>query len=155
MLFRDRVDAGKKLANALKELKGSDVVVLGIPRGGVVVAKEVADVLLAPLDVIVTRKIAAPAEPEYALGAVAQDGDVIIDKQAVESLGVSREYLDAEIAWEKEEVKERMRRFRGDNPFPSLDGKVVVIVDDGMATGSSVGAAVMYLKKKKPRELIV
>ncbi len=155
MLFRDRVDAGKKLAAALKELKGSDVIVLGIPRGGVVVANEVADALAAPLDVIVTRKIAAPAEPEYALGAVAQDGDVIMDRQAAESLGVSREYLDAEIARRREEVKERTRKFRGDTPFPSLEGKVVVIVDDGIATGSSVGAAVMYLKKRKPKELVI
>ena len=155
MLFRDRVEAGRKLGTALKALKMSDVIVLGIPRGGVVVADEVAKALGAPLDIIVTRKIAAPGEPEYALGAVTQDGEVIVDRQVCESLGVSKDYLDAETARKREEVKERMHKFRGDAPFPSLEGKVVVIVDDGIATGSSVGAAVMYLKKRKPKELIV
>lgn len=155
MLFRDRVDAGKKLGSAMKQLGGCGVVVLGLPRGGVVVASEVADALGASLDVIVTRKIGAPGEPEYALGAVAQDGEVIIDRQAAESLGVSREYIDAEIGRKRKEVKERTNRFRGDTPFPSLEGKVVVVVDDGMATGSSVEAAIMYLKKRRPKELIV
>lgn len=137
------------------DLKGTDVVVLGIPRGGVVVASEVADLLNAPLDVIVTKKIAAPNEPEYALGAVTQEGDVIMDRQAAESLGVGRDFLDAEIAQKKEEVKARTLKLRGDAPFPSLEGKVVVIVDDGIATGSSVEAAVMSVKKRKPKELVV
>jgi putative phosphoribosyl transferase len=155
MLFRDRVEAGKKLAAALKGLKGDDILVLGIPRGGVVVAGEVAAALGAPLDVIITRKISAPAEPEYALGAVTQEGEVIIDRQAAESLGVSKEYLDEEAARRREEVKDRTEKFRGAAPFPPIEGKVVVIVDDGIATGSSVGAAVMYLKKRKPKEIVI
>jgi len=155
MLFRNREDAGKKLAAALAQYGGMDVVVLGIPRGGVVVANEVAKALGAPLDVVVTRKIGAPGEPEYALGAVTQDGEVIMDRQAAESLGAGREYLDQEIAKKREEVKERTRKFRGDRPFPSVEGKVVVVVDDGIATGSSVGAAVMSLRKMKPKEIVV
>ncbi len=154
-LFRDRVDAGKKLAAAVYDMKGEDVIVLAIPRGGIVVANEVANALSAPLDVVVTRKIEAPGEPEYALGAVTQEGDVILDGQAAESLGATREYLDDQIAKKREEVKERMRRFRGDVPYPSLEGKVVLIVDDGIATGSSVGAAVMSVKKRNPKEVVV
>ena len=155
VLFNDRVEAGRKLAEALKGFEGKDVVVLGIPRGGVVVANEVAEALGAPLDVVITRKIEAPGEPEYALGAVTQEGDVIMDRQAAESLGASREYLDAQVRQKKEEVKERMRRFRGEAPYPSLAGRVVIIVDDGIATGSSVGAAVMSVKKRNPKEVVV
>jgi putative phosphoribosyl transferase len=155
VLFRDRVDAGKRLGETLKRTMNKDVVVLAIPRGGVVVAKEVADALGAPLDVIVTRKISPPGEPEYALGAVTQEGEVIMDRQAAESLGAGRDYLEAEIAKKKEEVRERTKKFRGDRPFPSLEGKVVVVVDDGIATGSSVGAAVLSLKKLKPKEIVV
>jgi putative phosphoribosyl transferase len=155
VLFRNREEAGKKLAGVLKEFKGKDVIVLGIPRGGVVVANEVAKSLGAPLDVVVTRKIEAPGEPEYALGAVTQEGEVIMDRQAAESLGASPAYLDDQIRKKKGEVKERMERLRGDKPYPRLDGKVVVIVDDGIATGSSVGAAVMSVKKRKPKEVVV
>ncbi len=155
ILFRDRVDAGIRLAEALSEFKGKDVVVLGIPRGGVVVANEVAKALGAPLDVVVTRKIEAPGEPEYALGAVTQEGDVIMDRQAAQSLGASPDYLDSQVRQKKEEVKERMRRFRGEAPYPSLEGKVVIVVDDGIATGSSVGAAVMSVKKRNPKEVVV
>ncbi|HEY6283105.1 MAG TPA: phosphoribosyltransferase family protein [Nitrososphaerales archaeon] len=155
MLFRNREEAGRKLAGALMEFKGKDVVVLGIPRGGVVVANEVAKALGAPLDIVVTRKIEAPGEPEYALGAVTQEGDVIMDRQAAESLGATPAYLDDQVRKKKEEVKERMQRLRGDAPYPRLEGRVVVIVDDGIATGSSVSAAVMSVKKRKPKEVVV
>ena len=107
------------------------------------------------MDIVVTRKIEAPGEPEYALGAVTQEGDVIMDRQAAQSLGASSEYLDSQVRQKKEEVKERMRRFRGEAPYPSLEGKVVIVVDDGIATGSSVGAAVMSVKKRNPKEVVV
>ncbi len=155
MLFRNREEAGRRLAAALMQFKGKDVVVLGIPRGGVVVANEVAKALGAPLDVVVTRKIEAPGEPEYALGAVTQEGDVIMDRQAAEALGASPAYLDDQVRKKKAEVKERMEKLRGDAPYPQLNGKVVVIVDDGIATGSSVGAAVMSVRKRKPKEVVV
>ena len=131
------------------------MVVLGIPRGGVVVANEVAEALGAQLDIVVTRKIEAPGEPEFALGAVTQEGDVIMDRQAAESLGASREYIDDQIRKKKEEVSDRMQRLRADLPYPSLQGKVVLIVDDGIATGSSVSAAVMSVKKRNPKEIVV
>jgi len=137
------------------EFKGQDVVVLGIPRGGVVVADEVARALGAPLDVVVTRKIEAPGEPEYALGAVTQEGEVIMDKQATESLGASREYLESQIKLKRAEVVGRMVKFRADAPYPSLEDKVVIIVDDGIATGSSVRAAVMSVRKRRPKEIVV
>ncbi len=155
VLFRDRAEAGRRLGGALSELKGAGALVLAIPRGGVVVAGEVADALGATLDVIVTRKISPPGEPEFALGAVTQDGEALVDRQAAESLGAGREYLDAEIAKKKEEVRERTRKFRGDEPFPSVEGRVVVIVDDGIATGSSVEAAVLSVRKRKPKEIVV
>jgi putative phosphoribosyl transferase len=154
-LFKDRVEAGRRLAEALAEFKNRDVVVLGIPRGGVVVANEVARALGAPLDIVVTRKIEAPGEPEYALGAVTQEGDVIMDRQAAESLGASKEYLDAQVRQKKEEVKDRLRMLREEVPYPSLEGRTVIIVDDGIATGSSIGAAVLSVRKRRPREIIV
>ena len=154
-MYKNRVDAGKRLAESLLRLRREDVVVLGIPRGGVVVANEVAKALKAPLDVVVTRKIEAPGEPEYALGAVTQEGDIMMDRQAAESLGASMEYLDDQIRLKREEVKDRMQRLRGTAPYPELGGKVVIIVDDGIATGSSVSAAVMSVKKRRPKEVIV
>ena len=155
MTFKNRVEAGKKLSEALQSYKGKDVVVLGIPRGGVVVANEVATALDAPLDIVVSRKIEAPGEPEFALGAVTQEGEVIMDRQAAESLGATPEYLDDQIRKKREEVKDRMQMLRGDAPYPRLEGRTVVIVDDGIATGSSVNAAVMSVKKRKPKEIVV
>lgn len=155
MPFRDREQAGEALASALKDLRGRDVIVLAIPRGGVVVGSKVAKALGAPLDIIVTRKIGAPGEPEYALGAVTQNGDVILDEAVVRMLQVGRDYLDREAASQKEEVKDRMRRFRGDRAYPSLHGKTVVIVDDGVATGNTIMAAVMSVKSQRPQSVIV
>lgn len=155
MPFKDRKQAGLELASALKDLRGRDVVVLAIPRGGVVVGNEVAKALGAPLDIIVTRKIGAPGEPEYALGAVTQNGEVILDETAVKMLQVGRGYLDREAASQREEVKDRMRRFRGDRAFPSLHGKTVVIVDDGIATGNTILAAVMSVRSQRPQSVIV
>jgi len=153
--FRDREEAGRELARALMEFRGKNVVILGMPRGGVVVANEVAEVLGAPLDIVVTRKIGAPGEPEFALGAITQEGDVIVDSQAAESVGASPEYLQEEVRRKRLEVKERMRSLRGDMPYPSLEGKTVIIVDDGMATGNSMRAAVQSVRRRSPREVVV
>jgi putative phosphoribosyl transferase len=155
LLFRNREDAGKRLAKALLRFKGKDVIVLGIPRGGVVVANEVAKVLEAPLDIVVTRKIEAPGQPEYGLGAVTQEGDVIMDREAAELVGATAEYLEDQVRRKREEVKQRMEHLRPDIPYPELAGKVVIIVDDGIATGSSAEAAVMSIKRRNPREIVV
>ncbi len=143
------------MASALKHLKGQDVVVLAIPRGGVVVASEVARYLGAPLDIIVTRKIGAPGEPEYAVGAVTAEGEAIVDELAVKTLGIESEYIEKEAARQAAEVKDRMRRFRGDKPSPLLRGKTVVIVDDGIATGSTVLAAVRSVRRQRAKSVIV
>ena len=153
--FKDRQEAGKELARALMDYRGKDVMVLGMPRGGVVVAKEVAEAIGAPLDIVVTRKIGAPGEPEFALGAITQEGDVIVDKQAAESVGATDEYLQEEARRKKSEVKERMRSLRGDMPYPSLERKTAIIVDDGMATGNSMRAAVQSVRKRGPNEVVV
>jgi len=154
-LFRDRRQAGEALAAALKHLKGRDIVVLAIPRGGVVVASEVARRLGAQLDVIVTRKIGAPGQPEYAVGAVTQEGEAILDERVVKMLGIRRDYIEKEAAREAGEVRDRMRRFRGEKPFPSLNGKTVVIVDDGIATGSTVLAAISSVRRQNPTSIVV
>ena len=153
--FRDREDAGKRLARALSEFRGQGVVILGMPRGGVVVAREVAEALDAPLDIVVTRKIGAPGEPEFALGAVTQEGDVMVDRRAADLVGATAEYLQEEAQRKKSEVRERMRSLRGDAPYPNLEGKAVVIVDDGMATGNSMRAAIRSVRRRGPKEVVV
>lgn len=155
-MFRDREDAGSRLADALESLKGErDVVVLAIPRGGIVVAKEIAASLDAPLDLIVVRKIGAPSNPEYAIGAVSQDGDPVLDLPAVRSLGISERYLSEQAAKESAEVRRRLKEYRGDSPYPALEGKTVVIVDDGMATGETALAAVLSAKKRGAARVVM
>ena len=119
------------------------------------VAKEVAEALDAPLDIVVTRKIGAPGESEFALGAVTQDGDVIVDRQAAELVGATAEYLQDETRRKKSEVRERMKALRGDMPYPSLQGKTAIIADDGMATGNSMRAAIQSARKRGPKDLVV
>jgi uncharacterized protein (TIGR00369 family) len=141
MRFRDRSDAGHRLARRLEFLRGADVVVLGLPRGGVPVAAEVARALGAPLDVIVVRKLGVPAQPELGLGAIGESGARVINSEVVRYAEVS----EAEIAQvelkERAELQRRAQRFRGDVPHESLAGRTAVIVDDGIATGSTARAA--------------
>src|SRR5437867_3546288 len=119
MIFRDRYEAGKQLVQALDFLKGrDDLIVLAIPRGGVVVGYEIARALGAPLDLWITHKLGAPGNPEYAIGAVAGEDTVVLDEEAVAALGVSQKYLDAEIERERDEIRRRMQQYRGDRPLP-------------------------------------
>jgi putative phosphoribosyl transferase len=155
-VFRDRTEAGRLLAKALTFLKGRrDVIVLAIPRGGVPVGKEVAAAIGAPLDIVITRKIGAPSNPELAVGAVTQDGQTILDDDLVTRLGVSADYLEREAARQVEEIRIRKERYRGNRPYPSLKGKTVVIVDDGIATGSTVRAAVQSVKTREAGTVII
>ena len=156
-IYADREAAGRMLARRLMSYAHTDVVVLGIPRGGVPVAKEVADALGAPLDVIVVRKLGAPGQPELGIGAVV-DGDhprTIFNQEIIESLGVSDRYIKAEIARQLKEVNRRETAYRGGRAKILLEGKTVIVVDDGIATGSSVRAALRGVRRQKPNRLIL
>lgn len=141
MIFVDRVDAGRRLAARLQHLRGEPLIVLGLPRGGVPVAFEVAQSLAAPLDVIVVRKLGVPSQPELGMGAIGEGGVRIINDEVFHLAGVSANSLAAVEARERVELERRARRFRGDRPRASLAGRTVVIVDDGIATGSTARAA--------------
>jgi putative phosphoribosyl transferase len=156
MRFRDRGEAGQLLAEELDFLKDKeDVVVLGIPRGGVVVAYEVAQAIGAPLDVYITRKIGAPYNPELAIGAVASDGRTVLDHDLVRQLGVPKDYVEEETERQRREIERRAREYRGDRPPLDLAGKTVVVVDDGVATGATTMATLRALQKQEPKELIL
>ena len=141
MRFRDRKDAGQQLAELLQPLRGPDVVVLGLPRGGVPVAAEVASALPAPLDVIVVRKVGVPGQPELAMGAVGEGGVRVVDERVARLAHVSPEEFARAGERERKELEKRVQRFRGDRPPVPLAGRVAVLVDDGIATGSTARAA--------------
>jgi putative phosphoribosyl transferase len=155
VLFADRVDAGKRLVLALKDLADKDGIVLAIPRGGVVVAYEVAKALGLPLDVIIPRKIGAPSNPELAIGAMTEDGTVLLDERLVERLQVSDYYIKKEIAAKKLDIQRRLKLYRGDIPYPNLANRFVILVDDGIATGSTMKAALASVRKRGAKTIIV
>jgi putative phosphoribosyl transferase len=144
--FVDRVDAGKHLALALKDFSGENGVVLAIPRGGVVVGFEIAQVLSVPLDVIIPRKIGAPDNPELAIGAIAEDGTVILDDHLITYLGVTREYIKEELERQKHEIERRLKLYRQVASYSNLKQLDVIVVDDGIATGSTMKAALASVK---------
>ena len=146
MRFADRVDAGRRLAAALDHLRTDDVVVLGLPRGGVPVAAEVAAALGAPLDVIVVRKLGTPGHEELGMGAIGEGAVRVLNDEIVRSVGVSAEQLAAVETAERAELERRARRFRGDRPRLDLAGKTAVVVDDGIATGSTAIAALQVVR---------
>ncbi len=157
IVFSDRKAAGRMLAARLASYAGTDTVVLGIARGGLPVAQEVAAAIHAPLDVIVVRKLGAPHQPELGIGAIV-DGDhprAIFNRDVIEQLGVSPEYIDAEIGRQLKEVKRREREYRGDRPARALEGHTVIVVDDGIATGSSVRTALRGVRRQHPKRLIL
>ncbi len=141
MVFADREDAGRRLAARLRHLRGQSVVVLGLPRGGVPVAFQAARALGAPLDVIVVRKLGVPRQPELAMGAVGEGGVQVISRQVVRAARVSDEELAAVTAREQAAVDAGAARYRAQCPRQPLDGKVAVVVDDGIATGATARAA--------------
>src|SRR5271169_841174 len=136
--FANRVEAGKLLAADLADFAGKNALVLAIPRGGVVVGYEIAKALNLPLDVIIPRKIGAPDNHELAIGAMTEDGTIILDKNLVSYLGVSKDYIIEESAQQKNEIERRLKLYRGNEPYPNLRDKDVIIVDDGIATGSTM-----------------
>lgn len=155
-LFADRREAGQLLGERLKELDlGDDVLVLALPRGGVPIGYEVARALEVPLDVFVTRKIGAPENPEFAIGAVASDGTLILDEDVVEQLGIPDDYVTSETERQLMEIERRMKVYRGDRPPPQIEGRTIILVDDGVATGSTVRASLQALRKRNPGRLIL
>lgn len=143
------------LGSALLPFKDKDTIVLAIPGGGVPVGREIALILECTLDVIVTRKIGAPGDPEYAIGSVTQDGQTIADLKALQDMGISYDYLRDESARQLERIRRALKRFRGERPYPALEGRTVIISDDGIATGSTMKAAVESARKMKAMKVIV
>src|SRR4051812_12681642 len=137
--FRDRADAGRRLAAALSQYSGRpDVLVLGLPRGGVPVASEVAAALRAPLDALIVRKVGAPEQPELAMGAVASGGIRVLNEQVLRAIGAAPEEVDAAVSRAIAELERRERSLRGDRPPVAVTGRIVIVVDDGLATGSTM-----------------
>lgn len=156
MIFGDRVDAGRRLAEKLRAYANrEDVVVLGIPRGGVPVAFEVAAALNAPLDVFLSRKLGVPGQEELAFGAVATGGVRVLDQELIEAVGISKQEIEQITQKVRAELERRERVYRGARPPFNLEGKVAILIDDGIATGSSMRAAINALRQLKPARVVV
>jgi putative phosphoribosyl transferase len=156
MIFTDRVDAGRLLAERLKAYANrKDVIVLGIPRGGVPVAFEIAEALGAQLDVFVARKLGVPGQEELAFGAVASGGVRVLDPEIVGALGISNFDIEEVTARERKELERRERLYRGARPSLDIGGRTAILVDDGIATGSSIRAAISALRHLHPARLVV
>lgn len=153
-VFRDRKEAGRRLGKSLKKYQSENPIVLVIPRGGVVVGREVSKILKAPLDVIIARKVGVPSQPELGMGAVAEGGIEILDKDMIKSLQIPRSLMNEVIAKEKSEIERRKSLYRENKPIINLKNRVVILVDDGLATGVSAEAAVKSLKKLNPKKII-
>lgn len=153
--FVDRIDAGNRLASVLKDFSGKKGIVLAIPRGGVVVGSVIAKSLNLPLDVIIPRKIGAPDNPELAIGAVAEDGTAILDNHLIKYLGVDLEYVKEETEGQKKEIERRLKLYRQDISYPILKGLDVIVVDDGIATGSTMKAALASVKNRGAASITV
>jgi len=154
MLFQNREDAAKKLVKKLEWLKKENPIILAIPRGGVITGNIIASELGAKLDIIVSRKIGAPGNPEFAIGAVMHDGSYFPNERNIIMLNVPQNYINQEIAVQMKEIDRRLVRFRGSKEY-NLEGRTVVLVDDGIATGATMLVAALWVKKQKPKELII
>lgn len=155
--FRDRAEAGQLLAQQLQSSYGnrSDVLVLGLPRGGIPVAYEIAQVLKAPLDVCLVRKLGVPGHEELAMGAISAKQGMVLNQNVVQSLDISQKTIDRVAASEREELERRDRAYRGDRPAPAIRDHIVILVDDGIATGSTVKAALSTIQQQKPKHLVI
>ena len=156
MRYRDRADAGRAVAGRLADYAGrGDVLVLALPRGGVPVAFEVARALEAPLDVFLVRKLGVPGREELAMGAIATGGVRLMNRDVVENLRIPERVIDEVAATERAELERREREYRADRPPPEVAGRTVIVVDDGLATGASMRAAVVALRRRHPARIVV
>jgi putative phosphoribosyl transferase len=154
--FPNRSEAGRRLATDLASYAGrSDILVLGLPRGGVPVAYEIAVALDAPLDVFIVRKLGLPGHEEFGIGAIASGGVRVVDEGVLRSYGVDGEMLDRITERERRELERREQLYRDDRPFPTVQDRTVILVDDGLATGSTMRAAVAALRAEGPHEIVV
>ncbi|MCS7017164.1 MAG: phosphoribosyltransferase [Gemmatales bacterium] len=154
-MFRDREDAGRQLAEALRQRSWRDPVVLAIPRGGLVIGAAVARILPAELDVVLSRKLPAPGQPELAIGAVSEDGEVILNRGLVERLEIDPDYISRETARQLAEIRRRQSLYRQVRPAAKLTGRSVIVTDDGIATGSTMIAALHAARLQRPAQLVV
>lgn len=154
IVFKDRADAAKRLAKKLEWLKKENPIILAIPRGGVVTGDVIASELGINLDIVVSRKIGAPHNPELAIGAVTHDGSYFPNVDITTMLNVPQKYIDSEISAQIKEIERRLMKFRGTKEY-HLEGRTVVLVDDGIATGATMFVAIQWVKKQNPKQLIV
>jgi len=155
MIFNDRHQAGEQLAEALEAYRGREPLILAVPRGGITVAAPVWERLGGDLDLIITRKIGAPYQPELAIGAVTGDGFVMINDRLVSRLNVDEAYIKKTAESEKKEIERRLKLYRGDYPLPAPDNRLVILIDDGVATGYTLLAALRSLQEKNPSRLVL
>lgn len=155
-MFRDRIDAGEQLAEKLLHYKAQEnAVVVGLPRGGVPVAYEICQHLNLPLDIVCPRKIGAPGNKEFAIGAITETGDGIFDADVIERLDIPQIYIDKEVEKQKKEALYRLETYRKGMPPRNFKGKTVIIVDDGLATGSTMKAAIKSIRSEGAEEIVV
>jgi putative phosphoribosyl transferase len=155
MIFKDREDAGRKLAKKLMAYQGKDAIVLALPRGGIPAAVEIAKALDLPLDITVARKLGAPGYAEFGVGAIAQGGIMVLNPGSLEAVAVTEKELKDIITEETAEMERRIALYRGNRHNPQIKGKIVILVDDGLATGVTAQAAIRSLKLGQPKKLIL
>lgn len=154
-MFKDRSDAGVQLALRLEMYKDrKDVLVLALPRGGVVTGYEIAGYLNVPLDIVIVRKIGFPGQPEFGIGAVSETGTVVLNQFIISTYGVPNDYIEHEISRQKEEISRRVNLYRKGKGLPELEGKTIILVDDGVATGATMKAAITTLREEDLTKLI-
>ncbi len=154
-MFTDREDAGRQLAEKMLSYHWNDPLILAVPRGGVIIAYSLLENLGGDLDLHITRKIGSPQQPELAIGAVSGDGNYTLNQDIITQFNISHDYIERKASEEQQEIKRRMKAYRGDRPLPSYEKRQIILVDDGVATGSTLLAAIKGLRQNNPAELII